>query len=231
MSEAGPRRAGTYARDRYRAGLRSYRRYVRPYVIGLVVSSVLLLFLARVVWNLNLWALMVVLLAGGLLAIAVGLRDEPPEFVDRWRRGADGERKTEKALRQLVAEGWKVRHDQEFAGLGNVDHLLLSPSRVAYVIETKTLNGRISVEHGTLTQRFADDSRPHRCDELAGRMRAQVERVAHEWELRTGSAPPIRSVVAIWGAFAEGQVEENRVVYVAGRELVETLRKLDADAS
>lgn len=122
---------------------------MRPYVLFLVGLSILLLAVARVVWKVDFWAVIVLLMSGGLLAMAVSLRDEPPEFVDRWRRGAEGERKTAQALRPLEAAGWKLRHDREIDGSGNVDHVALSRSGRGYVIETKTLGVRSASSTGS----------------------------------------------------------------------------------
>ena len=61
---------------------------LRPYLIVLVAISVTMVVVATAVWNVDVWAMSIVLLAGGLLAIAISLRDEPPEFVARWGRGA-----------------------------------------------------------------------------------------------------------------------------------------------
>lgn len=204
---------------------------MRPYVVLLAGTALLLFVVATVGWEVDYWASVVLLSSGGLLAMAVWLRDDPPEFVDRWRRGALGERRTGKALRQLEKRGWKIRHDRELDGLGNVDHLALSPSGTAYVIETKALGGTVSVERGILTQRFGDERAPFKHDALAGQVRARAERVRRAWSRRTRKPPPpIRPVVAIWGTFS-GSVECDGVVYVSGTELPETLARMDGDSA
>jgi Nuclease-related domain len=136
----------------------------------------------------------------------------PAFIVAGWRAGAAA----------LFRSGTQAR-----TGAGNVDHILRSPSGTAYVIETKALNGRISVEHGVLTQRFSDDPKPHRYDDLAGRMFVLAERVGREWQSRRGFAPALRSVVVVWGRFDGGPIVLEDIVYVAGPDLADTLRRLD----
>lgn len=53
MGARDTRRAGTYAWQRYRAGLRSYRRRMRPYVAFLVVASLLLVIVAALRWEIG----------------------------------------------------------------------------------------------------------------------------------------------------------------------------------
>lgn len=226
MSASEARRPGTFARRRYEEGLRSYRRAVRPYVLALAGTSILLLAVAQEVWDVDVWAVAVLLAAGGALAMAVWVRDDPPDVVDRWRRGAEGERKTGKALEPLLAAGWAVKHDVELDGVGNVDHILLSPTGSAYVLDSKVLAGRLTLERGVLVQRFAN-GHSRRLHDLGRRMRERASLVAVEWSRRTGKpAPPVRPVVVIWGAFS-GWAEVGGVVYAAGTGLVGTLTRLD----
>lgn len=96
-------------------------------------------------------------------------------------------------------------------------------------MDTKTLAGRVAATLGTSTQRFQDDPRPRRHNDLAETMRAQVARIAHVWSRRTGRvAPPMTSVVVIWENVADAVVEHDDALYVAGTELVGALRQLDA---
>jgi hypothetical protein len=125
-----------------------------------------------------------------------------------------------KALKPLLREGWKVRHDIDL-GRGNADHVLLSPAGDAYLLESKALAGRISVERGQLTCRYADDPDEVRRYQLKARMETLASTVGSEWARRTGrSAPRVRPVVVVWGAFAQKQVEDGDVVFLAGDELI-----------
>jgi hypothetical protein len=86
------------------------------------------------------------LVAGGLVAVSVWVHDEPPEFIAKWGRGAEGEEKTGKELRGLVDEGWQLRHDVELERGGNADHVVRSPSGRVYVLETMTAPYRSNTE-------------------------------------------------------------------------------------
>jgi len=48
-------------------------------------------------------------------------------------------------LSALAGEGWNVRHGVNWQRQGDLDHVLLAPSGVGFVIETKTL--RYTQEH------------------------------------------------------------------------------------
>ncbi len=46
---------------------------------------------------------------GALIAI----RESPPAYIENWKRGAEGEEETEKALTPLERPRWLVLHDVE----------------------------------------------------------------------------------------------------------------------
>src|SRR3954469_5261239 len=57
----------------------------------------------------------------------------------RSRVGAVSEARVRRALEPLTGEGWQVRHALDWAGGGDLDHVVRSPSGIGFVIETKTL--------------------------------------------------------------------------------------------
>lgn len=127
--------AGVYAEDRYRRGLRRWRAKIR--LVCLAISGPLIvvgigLFFAE--GHFLSW------FAGGLTVLGVSawveLRDTPPSYIENWRDGAEGERKTEKALRPLERAGWRIVHDVE-NGYGNYDHIAVARAGV-FLLETKT---------------------------------------------------------------------------------------------
>lgn len=64
-----------------------------------------------------------------------------------WDRGAQGEEATARLVAQLLALGWKVRHDVRLPGRRfNLDHLLISPCGTAVVVlDTKVWHrGRLT---------------------------------------------------------------------------------------
>ena len=219
------RQAGTYARERYQAGLRSYRRRMRPYFLGLLTAAFVALAIVAALHGIDRWSLTAGVMTGGLISMALWLRDEPPEFIAKWGRGAQGEKKTAKAIAPLLREGWKARHDIDL-GRGNADHLLLNPAGVAFLLETKKLVGQITVERGRLTCRFADDPNEPRRYDLKSPIAALTSQVREQWSRRSGrEAPELRTVVVLWGIFPARIVRDGELVYVAGDALADYLRQ------
>lgn len=74
-----------------------------------------------------------------LLSASVGgLRD-----ADRWRRGAEGERRTAALLDGLASRRWAVWHDLQVPGSrANIDHLVVGRTGV-WVVDTKTPRGQV----------------------------------------------------------------------------------------
>lgn len=52
--------------------------------------------------------------------------------------GARSEADVQRALGVLEWEGWKLRHSLPWHGRGDIDHLAIAPTGVAFAIETKT---------------------------------------------------------------------------------------------
>jgi hypothetical protein len=222
---ANERAPGTYARERYEAGLRRYRRRMRPYYVGLIAGACALLLLIWALRGLDLVSFMTGTVAGSLLALAVWIRDEPPELIAKWSRGAEGETRTGEAIKPLLQEGWKVRHDVDL-GRGNADHILLSPSGTAYLLETKSLAGQIHVEAGVVVCRFADDPDAIRRYDLRRPLDSLTERVKAEWARRQGrAAPPLQTIVVLWGRFPQRIASDAGLTYVAGELLADYLKE------
>jgi hypothetical protein len=64
--------------------------------------------------------------------------------IERWQKGADGERLVGGVLESLHEQGWRVLHDISF-GTGNIDHVAIGPGGV-FTIETKSHPGRLPVD-------------------------------------------------------------------------------------
>jgi hypothetical protein len=63
----------------------------------------------------------------------------------KWRRGAEGERRTAQLLAPLRHLGWTVLHDRRIPGsAANVDHLVVGPTGV-WVVDSKVWRGRVRV--------------------------------------------------------------------------------------
>ena len=76
----------------------------------------------------------------GALAAGFGLWSRrAARLARRSRVGAESEAQVRRALKPLTREGWHVAHGVDWPGRGDLDHVLLSPSGIGFVIETKTL--------------------------------------------------------------------------------------------
>jgi hypothetical protein len=166
-------------------------------------------------------------LATGMLFVIV-VRDESPQHIQNWRRGAQGERKTERVLRPLERWGWTVEHDVQRGGRANLDHVVIGPAGV-FLIETKNLAGTITVEDGVLVARqFDDPDEVYRFTTLALRVRGQAAEISGRIRASTGRRTWVRAVVVIWGHFPSARIEHDNVTYIRGDELREWLSSLPA---
>ncbi|MGC4947758.1 nuclease-related domain-containing protein [Streptomyces sp. DT224] len=72
------------------------------------------------------------------LAELLGIQTARGRQAQRWARGAEGERRTAARLRPLARAGWTVLHDRALpTGRANIDHLLVSPSGIVIVLDSK----------------------------------------------------------------------------------------------
>jgi hypothetical protein len=149
-------RAGAYAEARYRRGLHAYRRRLRVPLLIVVVPLFVFFWAITLTHKLDYWSLMAGMSATAAMLFISFVRDEPPQHVVNWQRGAEGERKTEKAVRPLERRGWHVEHDIQIEGRANLDHVVIGPPGV-FLLETKNLAGTISFEDGVLVARQFDD--------------------------------------------------------------------------
>ena len=118
----------------------------------------------------------------------------------RARVGARSESEVQRALNALEAEGWRLRHSLPWHGRGDIDHVAIAPTGIAFAIETKT--------------------RSHNADHLAT-VRSQalwLQRRRRRWCPR--GARPVLCVTR------GPQIEqlENEVLVVSVSRLVGTLR-------
>ena len=118
----------------------------------------------------------------------------------RSRVGAASEAQVRRALTPLTGEGWQVRHAVDWPGVGDLDHVVRSPSGMGFVIETKTL--RYTRAH---LARTVDSAR---------------------WLARRSSRYPagVCPVICVTRARRTEQVEEDVLVVSLGR-LIPALRR------
>ncbi|MFC8723709.1 nuclease-related domain-containing protein [Streptomyces bacillaris] len=87
------------------------------------------------------------------LANLIGIETARGRLADQWDAGATGEQRTAARLHPLTRHGWTVLHDRALpTGRANVDHLLISPSGVVVVGDTKRWSARypVTVRNGRL---------------------------------------------------------------------------------
>ncbi len=104
--------AGGFEQQRDRDGLRAWRRRVLPRLRWLVFPVVLGCVLFLVLGPVSRLQFPAGVLAGGLLALYLWVRDEPPEYISRHGVGAEGERSTDRVIAPLLSEGWRVAQDR-----------------------------------------------------------------------------------------------------------------------
>jgi hypothetical protein len=207
-----------YAARRYRKGLRSYRRAIRrPFLLlfGLPL-------LVSLVWG---WSLheptgfFAGAIFGACVLAWIALRDEPPAYLQSWREGAEGERRTHEEIGRL---GWHVVEDVD-TGHGNYDHILVGPAGV-YFLETKNQSGIVEIrnEEAWLHRRH-DPERDSRLD-LRRQVLSGSAAVSEEIERRCGQSAWVNAVVVFWSDFPQEIVKVDRITYVHGSKLQAWLR-------
>lgn len=163
------------------------------------------------------------LAAGAAIAVGIAFSmytlDEPPQHVQNWKRGVEGERKTARALKPLLRKGWTVEHDVQQDGRANLDHVLTGPPGI-YLLETKNLAGTISIEEGVLVARqFDDPDEIYRYRSLAPRLRGQAKELSARLHDESGRRTWVNAVAVIWGHFPQGLVSYENVTYIHGDRL------------
>lgn len=146
--------------------------------------------------------------------------DEQPEVISKWRRGAEGERRTAKALRRLPRRGWHVRHDLA-SRFGNVDHVVVGPSGV-FLLDSKNLTGRALAEDGILLIERAG-SRAFPLTGLSRALHGASHGLRDRLAERTGWSTDVYPVVVLCSDFPQGRAQAGRLTYVAVGELVDWL--------
>ncbi len=98
----------------------------------------------------HLAALVAGVALGGSIAVSAWGRRPA---IEAWGRGAEGERRTARALAPLEREGFVMLHDRRLPGARwNVDHIVIGPAGV-FVIETKHLSGKVAIAGDSLRLR------------------------------------------------------------------------------
>jgi Nuclease-related domain len=214
--------AGGYAQERYAEGLASWRRGMRrkvlPFLAPLFAAGVALALVAPdpLEWFAGFWA-------GASAAVYMLLRESPPQFVEKWRRGAEGERATARVLGPLRRDGWNLFHDLD-TGRGNRDHVIVSTAGV-YLLDSKNLSGTVTVDGDAIRVHYRDYPRDdYSLNNVGSWMRGEAAELKNEIQTVTGERVWVQAIVVIWGKFDEQAPHGDRVIFIRGDALAAWLR-------
>jgi len=221
--------AGRGAQDKHDDAARRWRRRVlRRLQVPFGAVAVLLIVLEMTNRDLTSWCLGLGL--GVLIGIYTVLRDSPPAHIERWRRGAEGERRTARSLAPLRRSGCVLLHDlpdRRSSGRdlkGNIDHVVVSTAGV-FLLDSKWLGGEATIDGDVVrVQMLDDEDASYEMSRLASGMRGRAVRLQEDIAQQTG-VRNVQAVVVFWNRFPAGLVEQGRVVYVEGARLAEWLRQ------
>lgn len=214
IPSGGTRRASeSYTERRFREGMQSWHRKARPLLIAFFGLSCLCAF----VWG--ILARQPVGLACGLVAgvfagVWIVLRDSPPGYLENWRRGAEGERRTR---RELLKLGWHFVEDVPDSR-GNFDHIAVGPAGVFH-LETKFPSGIAEIVDGTLRVRGRHGEHRHTTLDVKRQLLGGSAALCREIERHCGRRPWVNGVVVLWSPFPQRIVEAGQITYVHGKEL------------
>lgn len=157
-------------------------------------------------------------IAGAAIGAWVTLREEGPIYLLTWQQGAEGERKTGKALRPMERTGIRVFHDIPRAR-GNYDHIVVGRAGI-FLLETKHFNGIVELRDGDLhLRRRHDPASDTSIERIRPQALAAAVHLKQEIEQRTGLRPWVQVVVVLWADFPEGVIEHGRCLVLHGSKL------------
>jgi len=220
--------AGRGARDRFDELAYRWRRRALGRLRGFVAVLLPVLLVAELLdRHFGAWTLGLV--TGAVVAIFMSLRDEAPAYIEAWRSGYEGERKTARVLAPLRRSECVLFHDlpdrrTERHMEGNVDHVVVAPWGV-FLLDSKMLGGSANVEGDVVrVQRLDDETDEYSLDRLASGMRGKAVRLKEDIEVTASVKVNVTAVVVLWCPFEAGAVTINRVTYVGGDKLANWIR-------
>ena len=206
--------AGRFARTRFVNRRRAWRRrfwWVFPLVFILPIAIELPIALITQAPNAGFW---VGVGLGAGAAAALVLFDSPPAHIERWRIGSDGEKATARQLRPLLRQGWTLFNDVGTEH-GNIDHVLIGPAGV-FMLESKRLGGRVTVEPRKLVVRWHEDPNDgYENQSIARRARAAAFDI-HSHLSVAGVEAWVQAVVVLWADFNQRSIVSDQVAWVRG---------------
>jgi hypothetical protein len=215
-------RAGHSADRIFRAARSQWRRSLWPV---LVVMAAMAAAIAVPLW---LWfphgTFFAGLFVGSMGACMMWAWDDPPQVVERWRMGRDGERKTAKELRKLERDGWYVLHDLP-GERGNLDHVVVGPGGV-FLLDSKVRAGKLVIEDGVLTCLYPTlPTSDYTMPGLPWVMKARARELRNGLKAHLGWIVDVEPVVVLWAEFEESRGFLDGVTVLHGSRLAATLRE------
>jgi hypothetical protein len=181
----------------------------------------------------SLWPLSLGFLLGVLLTGYIAILESPPAYIENWRTGSEGERRTARALAPLRRRGYILLHDlpdrrtSEHGYKGNIDHVVICAGGV-FLLDSKYLGGDALVDGGNVrVQRRDDDDASYNLPLLARGIRGRALRLQQDVERETGVSF-IRPVVVFWNPFQAGITIDEKVAFVHGTRLSDWLQEQPA---
>jgi len=163
------------------------------------------------------------LLAGCTLALYMALRDSPPAYIEKWRWGSQGERRTAKVLRCLPRQAWRVWHDIDGGNGTNIDHVVVGDAGL-FLLDSKNYSGEGRIEDGELRVRWLEDPDDGWvCHGIVSRMRGASAELKEKIEAVTGVRVWVQPVVVLWMTFPQRVAQVSDVFFVHGEALKEWL--------
>jgi hypothetical protein len=162
--------------------------------------------------------------AGAAFGVGAGawiaVRDSPPAYIENWQIGAEGERKTARALSDLQPSEWSVVHDVQ-CRRGNYDHIIVGRAGV-FLLDSKNPQGVVHMQDGVPhLRRPSDPEADSPCRSMRVGALAGAASLHEDLKLLTGRREWVQAVVVLWSEFDEGVYEGEKCALVQGRRLCE----------
>jgi hypothetical protein len=222
--------AGTGARGRYVELSSRWRRRVLRRSWPIPAAALATAAVVPVFDRGELWLWMTAVGLGVLLGAYSALLDGPPAYIEHWRRGLEGERRTAGALARLRRRGFVLLHDlpdrarPADARTANVDHVVVCRAGV-FLLDSKWLGGDASLVGETVRVQMRDDeAESYELRWLARAMRGRALRLQQDIAETTG-VRFVQPVVVFWNRFDAGQLSAGNVEFVEGDRLVAWLQE------
>jgi hypothetical protein len=216
------RRPGQFAEERFKARRKAWLRrawWAFPLAGLVVVATTVGLALALTPKHLGF---LIGFGLGAAVGMVMALLDSPPAHIERWRSGFEGEKRTARAVRSLLRDGWVLLNDLP-RGPANIDHVLIGPPGV-FLVESKYLGGATSVSDDELRVRWLEDPDDGYANRKIGpRARAAAAELSGNLQTVAGRRPWVQSVVVLWAPFEQGTVQDRRVIWTRGDCLADVL--------